>query len=403
MKHALAALALALLIGAVFFLTHEKKAQFFEVDRSKTETGRWIVYNKKELFAKPGQKSFAMAGSEKLSGLNAFVFDSEPQSMLMATMATMAGEDWVIQKELIHHVFSGAQPVAAKCYRSNGPLTEISCDGVGPTPTPGPSPSPGPGPAPIPVEPAKSWGVTRVKASEAKALVDTSGVKICVVDTGIDLQHPQNGDVIGSIGFAGAVQDRQGHGTHVAGTIAGRGGVGVSRAKLLVCKGLSDSGSGSSSALAQCLNWCGQQGAQIISNSWGSPQPDQMINQVITTLANRGVNVFIANGNDGGPVNWPAKLSGSVANVFAIAASDQSDRITSFSSRGPETKFISPGAAIVSNWPGGGTRALDGTSMATPHAAAICAFGIAKGKKPCVSAGGTVGGYPFADALESAR
>lgn len=364
-------------------------------DTRKT-TGRWIVWSKLPAAqTRTGAFQIESAtleaqGGRKIEGLNAFVYDKKP-------MVALTNSGWVVQPEYVHHI------LAEQLYR----ITPVNCPEPGPNPNPEPNPNPQPNP-----EPAKSWGVTRVHAPEAMAKVDTSQVKVCVIDTGIDQQHPQNGEVIGSIGYAGAVQDRQGHGTHVAGTIAGRGGVGVSRARLLVCKGLSDSGSGSSQSLAQCLAWCGQQGAHIVSNSWGSPQSDPMINNAINLLTQKGIYVFVAAGNDSGPVNWPAKLAGSNPLVYAVAASDQSDRITGFSSRGPEIRFISPGARITSSWPAGvrcpsgegsGTCDLDGTSMSTPHVAAICAFGIAKGIKPCVKMSGSVGGFPMADALESAR
>lgn len=355
---------------------------------------RYVLWNKKSLEKKPGMKSMGVnvlsslgaKDVKELEGINGYTFEAEEGANKIKALEQ---SDWVLQEEYWH----GILPFS--CSRCE----TIPC----PNPSPTPAPDPNPNPSPNPVEPDKSWGRARVHAKEAQALVDTSNVKVCVVDTGIDLQHPNKGNVIGTQGYAGPVQDGAGHGTHTAGTVAGTGGVGISRAKLLICKGLADNGSGSSSGLAQCLTWCGSMGAQIVSNSWGSPQSDPLINQAIQNLTSRGVYVFVAAGNDSGPVNWPAKLSGSNPLVYAIAASDQSDRITSFSSRGPEIRFISPGAGIVSNWPGGGTRSLDGTSMATPHAAAICAFGIAKGIKPCVKASGSVSGYPFADALETAK
>jgi len=382
-------IATGIAIEAYFALVtavkEKPESQFFKVDRSLTETGKWIVFNEKDLAIKPGQKAsmlsttlgvllgrdFGAVNLEQIPGLNAYAFTPEKTPSIGEGSFKINGVDsgWRTQKELVHHTFMGTAPSAPVCYRSNGPIVQIPCEGIpGPTPTPTPEPTPGPTPTPGPIEADKSWGRTRVRAKEALAIaeVKTENVKTCVIDTGIDLQHPQNGEVIGSIGFAGAVQDRAGHGTHVAGTIAGRGGVGVSRSKLLICKGLSDSGSGSSSSLAQCLNWCGQQGAQIVSNSWGSPNSDQMINAAIAGLTQRGIYVFVAAGNDSGPVNWPAKLAGSNPLVYAIAASDQRDQITSFSSRGPEIRYISPGAGIVSNYPGGGTRSMDGTSMATP-------------------------------------
>lgn len=373
--------AIALLMAAAIaaMVLAKKEENLIKVDRSQTETGRWIVYSKSGLIQKPGVRAFSVPGGKTLEGLNAAVFDKEPVSI--------KSSDVVVQKEYVHHIFPFS------CSRCES----IECPGTAPTPSPTPTPTP--------VEDDKSWGRARVHAKEAMKLVDTSKVKICVVDTGLDLNHANRGNIVGTKDFTGngTVQDGQGHGTHVAGTVAGKGGVGVSAGSLLICKGLDNRGAGTTSALAQCLSWCAANGAQIVSNSWGSPQSDSLINQTINQLTAKGIYVFVAAGNDSGPVNWPAKLAGSNSLVYAIAASDQGDRIAQFSSRGAEIRFISPGAGIVSNWPGGGTKSLDGTSMATPHAAAICAFGVAKGIKPCIKTTGTVGGYPFADALETAK
>jgi subtilisin family serine protease len=417
-KKLLLSSVVVLLVSVIWVLLLEGLGpDILEPEAVKPGPQRFVMWNKKAFEKKPGQMSTmnvtvlsAMGAKDiqPMETINGFTFEAE-QGAKVFDLSQQS--DWIVQEELTHGILAGFKPQAPFCFKCDGGFTPMSCATPSPTPTPGPTPGPGPQPtptptpvpSPTPVEPDKSWGRKRVNAAQAMALVDTSNVKICVIDTGIDMSHPNKGNVIGSIGYAGAVQDRQGHGTHTAGTVAGTGGVGVSRAKLLICKGLSDSGSGSSSQLAQCLNWCGQQGAQIVSNSWGSTQSDSLINQAIAGLTQRGIYVFVANGNDGRGVNWPAKLSGSNALVYAVAASDSGDRITSFSSRGPETKVISPGAAIVSNWIGGGTRSLDGTSMATPHAAAICAYGIAKGLKPCIKFSGVVGGYNFGDALLTAQ
>lgn len=360
-----------------------QKSALVKANDIRTTTGRWIMWKKSDLAGQSQQHSatiFADLGGKKIDGLNAFVFDKKPQ-LMAGSPAFKAFQDlgWRMQPEYVHHILDIVE------------IKPYAC----PTPTP----------VPTPIEVAKSWGITRVHAIEAQKIVDTTGVKICDVDTGIDLQHPNKGTVISTQDFSGkgSVQDGAGHGSHTAGTLAGTGGVGVSRAKLYICKGLSDGGSGTSSALAQCLNWCGQQGAQIVSNSWGSPQSDPMINQAIAGLTAKGIYVFVAAGNDGSSVNWPAKLAGTNSLVYAIAASNQADQITSFSSRGPEVRYISPGENITSNWPGGGTKAISGTSMSTPHVAGICAIGVAKGKRPCVTASGSVGGYPFADALATAQ
>lgn len=372
---------------------------------------RKIAFNKRD-FARQGftAQSFNAFGQKMglksvqgLEGINGFTYEDGPRINGSASSMVMSalGPDWVIQDELEHHVFETLYRLTPVEVNAGAPSEpRPPCPGTPPPVDPAPQPTPQP-----PAEQAKSWGVTRVRAMEAKALVDTSKVKVCIVDTGADLNHPQRGTIVGTKDFTGkgTAQDGNGHGTHTAGTVAGGGGVGVSRSALYICKGLDDRGAGSSQALAQCLNWCGTQGAQIVSNSWGSSQSDPLINQAIKNLTDRGIYVFVAAGNDSGPVNWPAKLSGSNQLVYAIASSDKNDRISDFSSRGAEIRFISPGSAIVSNWPGGGTRSLDGTSMATPHAAGICAYGIATGKRPCVKAPSGVAGYPFPDALSSAE
>lgn len=384
----------------------------------KEPTKSYVAYNKANLVLKPGAyrikaahifTALGASSVEELDGLNAVSFEAPASSSIRA----FESGDWVIQEQVSYHISMGSP--LNKCYSCPGVLTEVSCPVETPVPSPepvpapspSPSPSPVPSPPPSPVPPGEvsvSWGLDRVRALEAKKVVDTSKVKVCVVDTGIDTDHPNRGNILGTASYAGAnVEDRQGHGTHTAGTIAGLNGVGVSRAGLLVCKGLGDDGSGSSASLAQCLQWCGSQGAQIVSNSWGSTQSDQFINQAVKALTDRGVYVFFATGNDSGPVNWPAKLSGSNPLVYAVAASNERDQIAQFSSRGPEVKFIEPGEDIISNWPGGGQKNLSGTSMATPHASGICAYGVARGIKPCIKTKGTISGYNFGDALTTAR
>lgn len=406
-------LVLLLVLGISLVLLFKKDQSEILEAKHEAHAKRYIIWNKKQFEKTEGVRAMAApmmallnaTNVKELEGINGYSFEAKGE--VEAKFKTFEESDWVVQPEYWHGILLGAAPVQTKCYQSAGPLVEIACapGTPAPGPNPGPEPTPAPGPGTSPIENDRSWGRARVHAKEAQALVDTSKVKACIVDTGIDLQHPNKGNVIGTRDFSGkgSVQDGAGHGSHTAGTVGGTGGVGVSRAELLICKGLSDNGSGSSSALAQCLSWCGQQGAHLVSNSWGSPQPDPLINQAIQSLTSKGIYVFVAAGNDSGPVNWPAKLAGSIPLVYAIAASDQADRITSFSSRGSEIRFISPGAGIVSNWPGGGTRGLDGTSMATPHVAGICAFGVARGIKPCVKAAGSVAGYPFADALETAK
>lgn len=371
---------------------------------------RYVIWNKKDFTKKPGQlKSMSVStlsamgakNIKQMEVINGFSFESEKEIEKIAGSLSVFGAngEWQIQEEQEHHILADA------CYRH----VPVLCPGGPIDPIPKcPSP-PGVGPCgpidPGPIEGDKSWSRARVKAKAAMEIVDSSQIRAGTIDTGLDMNHPNKGNVIATVSMTGepVSPDVAMHGTHVSGTVFGRGGINISMAKGYFCKGLGNNGSGQSSWLANCLVWMKQQGVQVVSNSWGGGGPDQLINQAVTALAASGAQVFFANGNDSGAVNWPAKLSGTVPNVWAIAASDERDQIASFSSRGPETKFIAPGVNVISNKPGGGTQAMSGTSMATPTAAGVCVLGLAAGKTPCIKSSGMVGGYPMVDAMESIK
>lgn len=262
-----------------------------------SKTKNYVVFNKKQFIKPRGLVTmskntiFALAdtfGAENMKPLkeiNGFTIkNASPDSALSFT-----SDEWVVQEEQTYYALE-------TLYR----LTPVESGSCPVCPNPNPTPTPEPVPTPVPTETAKSWGLTRTGALEAKQKVSTKNVKICVVDTGIDNSHPDRGNVVDSASFTGepVSPDVGQHGTHVAGTIAGRrgAGIGVSEASLYVCKGLSNNGSGSSSSLAQCLRWCKSKGAQISSNSWGGGGPDPIINQAMSELAQTAA-VVVAAGN----------------------------------------------------------------------------------------------------------
>ncbi|MEV0144365.1 MULTISPECIES: S8 family serine peptidase [unclassified Nonomuraea] len=228
-----------------------------------------------------------------------------------------------------------------------------------------------------------------------------AGVKVAVLDTGVDLAHPDvAGHVKATANFTDetSVQDGQGHGTHVASIIAGTGAAsggkytGVApEASLLVGKVLDNSGTGTASAIIAGMEWAVAQQARVISISVGGccPSRDDPMNQAVDNLSAQSTSLFvIAAGNDGESrtINTP----GAAASALTVGAVDGSDELADFSSRGPvpgdyglKPDIVAPGVSIVAARAAGtrmGTPVDDrytsasGTSMATPHVAGAAAL-----------------------------
>jgi subtilisin family serine protease len=229
------------------------------------------------------------------------------------------------------------------------------------------------------------WGIMRVKAPSAWDFTEASGVRVAIIDTGIDSSHS---DLQGKVdGGYNAItdcervdcwQDDNGHGTHVSGTVAanGRGLVGVApKARLYGVKVLDAEGSGSLSDVIKGIIWAANNGMQVANMSLGSPMPSDTMQRALRYAKARGVIVVAAAGNSGGSVGFP----GAYPETIAVAASDWNDNIASFSSRGDEVKFIAPGVSIVSSAMGGDYASFSGTSMACPHVAGLAALAVSQG------------------------
>jgi subtilisin len=243
------------------------------------------------------------------------------------------------------------------------------------------------------------WGVTLLHVPDAWKLTNGENVKVGICDTGCDEGHP---DLQGAIGatadFTGSPKgaaDVAGHGTHCSGIIAARnnaiGLVGVApKSTLFMAKVLDDSGSGSGKMVAAGIDWCRDQGVQIISMSLGSPQPDPRILAAIQRAAAANIYVVMAAGNDGllldrrgnpiDTVDFPARWQLGLA----VAAVDRNGQVADFSSRGPEVDIAAPGQDVTSTWPGGGYAKLSGTSMATPFVVGEVALLLARNMQPDV-------------------
>ncbi|MEV4573362.1 S8 family serine peptidase [Nonomuraea jabiensis] len=218
-----------------------------------------------------------------------------------------------------------------------------------------------------------------------------AGVKVAVLDTGIDATHPDlSGKVIARENFSGDGDERDlvGHGTHVASTIAGNGarrGV-APGATLLDAKVCSDT-SCHESAIVAGMQWAAGQGAKIVNVSLGTtdtPGLDPM-EQAVQTLTERyGILFVAAAGNFGKPGTIGSPASADAA--LTVGAVDSSDRLATFSSRGPRTgdsalkpDITAPGVGIEAarskDSPGEGAyTSMTGTSMATPHVSGSAAL-----------------------------
>ncbi|QYC40264.1 Serine protease AprX [Nonomuraea coxensis DSM 45129] len=246
--------------------------------------------------------------------------------------------------------------------------------------------------------------VPQIGAPDAWAAgYDGTGVKVAVLDTGADLNHPDlAGKILESQSFipGETVQDGHGHGTHVASTIAGSGAASGGRykgvapgAELLIGKVLADEGSGPISSIIAGMDWAAHSGAKIVSMSLGGDTgadgTDPMALAVNRLTAETGVLFTIAAGNSG-PKATTVGSPGAADAALTVGAVDPTDAIASFSSRGPrgvngalKPEITAPGVKIVAARAAGtkmGTQvdanytSASGTSMATPHVAGAAAI-----------------------------
>jgi subtilisin family serine protease len=181
--------------------------------------------------------------------------------------------------------------------------------------------------------------------------------------------------------------DDQDHGTHCAGTIGavgnnGKGVVGVNwTVRLMPLKFLGSDGSGSTADAASAIIYATDNGAKVLSNSWGGGGASQALKDAIQYAHDHGVLFIAAAGNDGlntdTSPNYPSNYD--VPNVVSVASNDRNDRLSSFSNYGRRTVDLSaPGSSIYSTRPLSRYQFLSGTSMATPHVAGACALVWAK-------------------------
>lgn len=231
------------------------------------------------------------------------------------------------------------------------------------------------------------WGIDRIKAPQAWAESNGTGVKIAILDTGVgpheDLTVYGGYDFVNSDNYP---NDDNGHGTHVAGTAAALfndlGVVGAApEGHLYAVKVLDSKGSGTLDWVIKGIEWSVNNGTQIISMSLGTSTDYQALHDAVDAAYGKGLLLVAAAGNSGNTagrgdnVGYPAKYD----SVIAVAATDQNDVRASWSSTGPSVELAAPGVNIYSTWIGNSYATKSGTSMACPHVTGTAALVWAKG------------------------
>lgn len=227
------------------------------------------------------------------------------------------------------------------------------------------------------------YGIPMVQGNQLSQN-NLSARKVCVIDTGYNLGHPDLPDQNnGATGQANNSQvgnwfnDGNGHGTHVAGTVAAlannEGVVGVyPGVDLHIVKIFNDSGQWTfASDLIDGISQCQGAGANVVNMSLGGGSASTAERNAMQTFVNQGVMLVAAAGNSGNSsLSYPASYDA----VISVAAVDSSENRASYSQYNSQVEISGPGSAVQSTWPTNTYNSISGTSMATPHVAGAAAL-----------------------------
>ncbi len=226
-----------------------------------------------------------------------------------------------------------------------------------------------------------NWAGSILGIPDVWRLTQGEGVKVAILDTGIDADHQDFAEaIIDSNDFTtDGIEDANGHGTHCAGIVGARlngvGFVGVApKSQLMIGKVLANNGSGAYSWITEGVYWAVESGADVISMSLGGPGSDSELFKAIQYALFHGVYVICAAGNEGAlnqnSIGYPGRYGG----VITVASHDRNGNPSGFSSRGGEVDVMAPGSEIWSTYKDGGYAELSGTSMAAPFVAGLAAL-----------------------------
>ncbi len=258
----------------------------------------------------------------------------------------------------------------------------------------------------IPHQQTAEWGISKIRADLVRnALqIDGAGVVVANIDTGVDWLHPDlqtryrgyagpgktpnhTGNWFDATGQGATYPaDTNGHGTHTMGTMVGQNGIGVAPGAQWIAARAFNGNSALNSWLHAAFQWVLAPNGNpalapdVVNNSWGSSySASEEFKTDIQHLLDAGILPVFSAGNDG-PGSGTVGSPGSLPEALAVGATDSSDAIASFSSRGPspwseiKPEVSAPGKNVRSTLPGGAYGTLSGTSMAAPHVSGLAAL-----------------------------
>ena len=236
------------------------------------------------------------------------------------------------------------------------------------------------------------WGINRIDADISSTMAGNgsgavSNVNAYIIDTGIDRTHADL-NVVKHVNFTGGVNtDCDGHGTHVAGTVAARDDLGdvvgaAPGAPLTGVKVLGCNGSGWDSNIIKGIDWVTANAKRpAVANMSLGGSASKALDDAVRRSASKGIFYALAAGNEGADActKSPARAGAGTNNgIMTVAATDSSNREASFSNYGSCVDIWAPGVGISSTRLGGGTTTMSGTSMASPHVAGGAALYLSR-------------------------
>lgn len=233
--------------------------------------------------------------------------------------------------------------------------------------------------------PGIPYGVKQIKAPQAWSTSTGYRIRIGVIDTGVDFQHPDiRHSLAGGINLLNRNMlplDDNGHGTHIAGTIAAanstEGMMGVApRSIIYPVKAFDHNGSAYVSDIILGIDWCVRNHVHLINMSFGMKTRSRALQEIVNKAYLSGISIIASSGNDGKrrTIDYPARYS----QTISVGATDQNRRIAPFSNRGQYIDIYAPGDKIISSWTHGKYHEMSGTSMATSHVSGAIALLLAQ-------------------------